>query len=281
MQRLTLSHQQLCINRLLGQRMAKGKLICRLFNDQLGYHHLFEGDQQVSFIAVQHLLQQINVEAPPSNGCKEQQLPGIRTHVLCPLLHDILHTPGNRSLARRTLPCSIHAHQFPCGNERFEQLFHEKGIALGEVVERVDEISINGAFQGQYGTHHAVNIAAGEGPEREFLRQPFAIELGEPLPKSCMELITAIGDKQEERHIPTAAGQVQQKVQTEVVTPMDVLHHEEHGVSCRLIGKEMSHGSEEPSLLFFWINSWRRGKGRQVGEEQRQVWQQARERRDE
>ena len=102
----------------------------------------------------------------------------------------------------------------------------------------------------------------------------FAIELGEPLPKSCMELITAIGDKQEERHIPTAACQVQQKVQAEVVTPMDVLHHEEHGVSCRLIGKEMSHGSEEPSLLFFWINNWRRGKGRHVGEEQRQVWQQ-------
>ena len=184
-------------------------------------------------------------------------------------------------MARRTLPCSIHAHQFPCGNERFEQLFHEKGIALGEVVERVDEISINGAFQGQYGTHHAVNIAAGEGPEREFLRQPFAIELGEPLPKSCMELITTIGDKQEERHIPTTAGHVQQKFQAQVVTPVDILHHEEHGLPCRLFHQEMRHGSEEPSLLFFWINNWRRGKGRHVGEEQRQVWQQARERRDE
>ncbi len=105
--------------------------------------------------------------------------------------------------------------------------------------------------------------------------------MGQPLPKSWMELISAIGDEQEERDMPTAACQVQQKVQAEIVTPMDVLHHEEHGMSCRLFRQEMGHGSEEPSLLLFWTNRRRCREGRQVGEEQCQVGQQARECRDE
>src|SRR6266699_4122559 len=96
-----------------------------------------------------------------------------------------------------------------------------------------------------------------------------------------MELLTAIGDEQEERDIPTAAGQVQQKVQAEVVTPMDILHHEEHGLPCRLLHQKMRHGSEEPSLLLFRINRWWDGERCQIREKQCQVRQQSSERRDE
>jgi hypothetical protein len=43
----------------------------------------------------------------------------------------------------------------------------------------------------------------------------------------------------------------------------------------------MRHGSEEPSLLLCWITQWRWRGGCQVGEEQRQVRKQARERSNE
>src|SRR6266550_69490 len=96
-----------------------------------------------------------------------------------------------------------------------------------------------------------------------------------------MELLTAIGHKHEERHMETAACQVQQKIQAEVVTPMDILYHEEHGMSCRLLHQKMRHGSEEPSLLLFWIIRWWDGERCQIREKQCQVRQQSSERRDE
>ncbi len=98
------------------------------------------------------------------------------------LAHDILQTPRNGSLARRTFPRSINRLKFPCGHERFEQLFDEKGIALGEAEEGVEQISIDGVSRSQDSTHHVINLAAGERTKREFLRQPFAIKLGQPLP---------------------------------------------------------------------------------------------------
>ena len=70
-------------------------------------------------------------------------IPRIRTHVFGTLAHNLLNTPRNGSLAGHMLPRSIHEHQFPCGHERFEQLFYKKGIALREGGERVEKISIS------------------------------------------------------------------------------------------------------------------------------------------
>ena len=70
MQPLALSHQQLCVNGLLGQRVSKGKLVCPFFTYQLSCHDLFEEDKQLSFITVHDLLQQGDVEAPTGNSSK-------------------------------------------------------------------------------------------------------------------------------------------------------------------------------------------------------------------
>jgi hypothetical protein len=45
MQHLALAQQQLGIDGLLSQRVAKGKLVCPLFYHQLGGHYLFEEGQ--------------------------------------------------------------------------------------------------------------------------------------------------------------------------------------------------------------------------------------------
>src|SRR6202011_4238031 len=82
-------------------------------------------------------------------------------------------------------------------------------------------------------------------------------------------------------HLPAAACQVQQQVQAQVITPVEVLHHEQHGVPYGLLHHKMGHGREESSLLLFWIGRGGRGQGRQVRKQQRQLGQQARERRGE
>src|SRR5579885_1239065 len=38
-----------------------------------------------------------------------------------------------------------------------------------------------------------------------------------------MQFLTAIGDEQEQRHLPTAACQVQQQVQAQIITPVGIL----------------------------------------------------------
>src|ERR1700676_3975605 len=114
---------------------------------------------------------------------------------------------------------------------------------------------------------HSRNVTTCKPLKRAFLCQSFPIQLGQPSPQPWMKFLTAICDEQEERHLPAAACQVQEQVQAEVITPVDVLHHEQHGVLRCLLRHKMGHGREESSLLLFRLDRWWCGQVCQVGEQ--------------
>ena len=104
MQRPALACQQLAGDRLSDQLVPKGELVCRLLNNELGRNQLLQQWKQVVFLAVQHLLQQGKVEAPPGYRCQRQHLLCRCTQPIHPLLDPVLHTSRKeRETARITL----------------------------------------------------------------------------------------------------------------------------------------------------------------------------------
>src|SRR6266516_3914322 len=65
-----LTHQELCVNRLLRHCVAEGELLCRLLDDELGANELLHQGEQLLLVVVPHLLQHGKIETTPRTAAR-------------------------------------------------------------------------------------------------------------------------------------------------------------------------------------------------------------------
>ena len=162
--------------------MTEGKLLRRRFDDELSAHQLFHQGEQLLLVVVRHLLQDGKIEATPGDRCQDYELSGGLAQVLAALLHRVGNAPGNVQLAQwLAIPGPISVGNLTGRDQRFEDLFDEKGIALSQRVDGIQKSRLHRPPESEDGLQHRASLAAGEAGERYLLPEVFTVELSQPM----------------------------------------------------------------------------------------------------
>ena len=89
--------------------------------------------------------------------------------------------------------------------------------------------------------------------------------------------VAAVSTQQEKGDLRTAMRQVQEKLKTGLITPVDIFYHEQGGVVLRLPGEKVQEDSKQATFLLFWIERGQHRNGGQLRQQQGQVRQEASE----
>ncbi len=159
--------------------MTEGKLLRRFFDDELSAHQLFHQGEQLLLVVVRHLLQDGEIEATPGDRCEDHELSGGLAQVVAALVHRVGNAPGNVQLTQWfAIPGPISVGDIPGCDQRFEDLFDEKGIALGQGVDGIQKRRLHRTPESEDGLQHCAGFAASEAGERYLLPEVFTVELG-------------------------------------------------------------------------------------------------------
>ncbi len=181
-QRLAFTLQQFCINGLPRQRVTEGKLLRRFFDDELSRQQLLHQGEQLQLVVVCHLLQDGEIEATPGDRCENHELSGGRTQVVAALLHRVGNAAWDVQLAQwLAIPGPISVGDLPGREQRFEDLFDEKRIALGQGVDGIQKCRLHRTPEIEDGSQHCAGLVTGEAGERYLLPEVFTVELGQPM----------------------------------------------------------------------------------------------------
>src|SRR2546429_9087641 len=85
-----------------------------------------------------------------------------------------------------------------------------------------------------------------------------------------VNLVTAVGQQDKQRRSSTAPRQKMEEVQARLVTPMQVLHDQQHRLLGRLTQEKVSQGSEETKFFVLRSKWGQRGEIRRTGEQIRE-----------
>src|SRR2546429_5603095 len=280
---LAFAHQELRIDGLPRQGVPESKLLGRLLDDELGRDQLLEEPQELRFVVLGECLQKGKIEVPSGHGCQVQYLPGSFTQMSGAQLDGILDAAWDVQLAQLpALPATVLIKNVPGLDERFEQFLDEKGIALGKRVHGIQQFALR---QGRHREHratkledriqHGTRITAGEEGEGAFLGEPFPVQLRQEMAQAWVNLVTPVGQQDKQGGSSTAPCQVMEKVQAGLVTPMQVLNDQQHGLLGGLAEEEMSQGGEKTTFLVLRIKWGQRGE---IGWQREQVREQGRQR---
>ncbi len=232
MQRLTLTQQQLCVNGLTCQGMAEGKPLLGFFHHQLRRDQLFHQREQFLFLLLGDPLEEGKIETPSGDRCQHHHLPRCRTDLLKAKLHRVLDTAWDMEFPRwLAFPHLIGRNDGTGQDERFEDLFNEKGIALGQLIDGIEGCCRHHLLPIKDGPQHRLDLAARKGGQDGFLREAFAIQLGQPMAQFGVDLVIAVGQHEEQGMTSTAACKMVQELQARFIAPVHILDRKQHRLS--------------------------------------------------
>src|SRR6266700_4741779 len=278
------TYEQFCVHGLPRQCVPKRKLLRRLLDNELGRDQLLDEPQELRFVLLGECLQEGKIEVPSGHGCQVQHLPGSFAQLSGAKRDGILYAAGDVQRASLlALPATLLIKNVSGLDERFEQFLDDKGIALRQAVHGIQQFALR---QGRHREHratkledriqHGTRITAGEEGESAFLGETFTVQVRQEMAQAWVNLVTAVGQQDKQGGGRTAPRQVMEKVQTGLVTPMQVLNNQQHGLLGCLAEEEMSQGGEETTFLLLRIKWGQRGEIRRQRE---QIRKQGRQRR--
>ena len=122
-----------------------------------------------------------------------------------------------------------------------------KGLPSRKRVHGIQQVALR---QGRHREHratqsedrrqHGTHLTAREGGEGEFLGETFTVQLRQEMAQAGVNLVTAVGQQDKQGGGSTAPRQGMEKVQAGLVTPMQVLHDQQHRLFGCLAEEELS-----------------------------------------
>src|SRR5258707_4331214 len=183
---------------------------------------------------------------------------------MAPLLNGAVDAAGNMQRAKRlAVPEAVGEEDVTGGQARLQHLFDKKRIALGQLIEHFKEVAAHGLLEPKNGAHHHLNLIDSQVDEGELYCRSFPVERCQEAVEQWRDLFAAIGEQQQQWARFQIAAQVEEKLKTGVVTPMQVFDGEYQGALFGLAEQEGGQGHKEAALLLFWLQGWRRRHVRQ------------------
>src|SRR6266496_2985292 len=96
---------------------------------------------------------------------------------------------------RLPLPCAIRIEDLTRRSERLQHLFDEKGVALGQRVNYVQELAAQRTLEIEYSAHHEVYVVDRQGIEAHLHGEALAVKSGQEVGEGA-RLVAAISDKE-------------------------------------------------------------------------------------
>src|SRR5260370_38852052 len=100
-----------------------------------------------------------------------------------------------------------------------------------------------------------VDLISCETSEQDLPREPFPVQLRQEMAQAGEDLVTAVGQQEEEPVSRAVACQVVEKFQAGIIAPVQVFHYEQHRVRPGLVGQKVGQGLKAAALLLFGIES--------------------------
>src|SRR5579884_704694 len=173
---------------------------------------------------------------PPRDCCQRQHMPGRFSQVFCPPLHAILNALRNRNLARSTsIPETCSVENIARRDQSSQRLFNEKGIALGQCEEGIQELPVQETthikgrmFRIENNCQHRIDFDACKRQESNFLREPRPIHLGKPVAQGWRYFVMTIGSNKQDRLGQSMPCERMQKIQAGIIAPMHIFYNKEY-----------------------------------------------------
>lgn len=268
MEGLALAREQRRIDRLTGQRVAEGELVGRDLDDELGGDELLHRGEERPFVAPGQGLQGVEVEAATGDGGERQDLGRRRAEPFGPALDGVVDGPRDLQLRQRfAIPGAAGVEDAAGGEEGFEDLLDEEGVAVGQGEEGVEEIGARGPAELEDGAQHRVDVVGREARQRQLGGKPSAIEFGQQVCELGLDLVAAIRRQEQDRQRGDPAGEREQDLETGVVAPVEVFDDQEERSPRREAFAEGDQGLDEASLFLGGVRGrCRRQTGQQRDE---------------
>src|SRR5579875_836596 len=204
--------------------MPEGKAVRRLFDDQLSRKKFFQAMQELVFGLPSDVQQEVNLKAASSDSRERQYFTGLFTQTV----RALPHCGGNAAwdvqvLQRLASPGSLSIEDPPGYLQGGQRFFDEKGVAFGERVQGVQQLAPRGRRQVKDGGKHRFDITAGEARQGAFLRPAFPILLRQPVAKTRVDFVTAVGQQDQPGKGGAVAQKILQEFQAALIAPVDVL----------------------------------------------------------
>src|SRR5579859_1626667 len=141
-----LTCQQLAVNSLPRQSMAKRELLTGFFDHKLSRNQRFHDQEKLLLTIPGKLLEQGKIKMPTGHSGQGQDLSGRFPQVLRSLMHSILHTMRNVCDRQRfTIPVALGIENIACHNHSAQSFFYKKGITLRQRIKRLQQFSMQKA----------------------------------------------------------------------------------------------------------------------------------------
>ena len=106
------------------------------------------------------------------------------------------------------------------------------------------------------GLKHSLDLDMRQALKDDFLGEPLAVKLRQPMFQAEMRFVAAIGRQDEQRVGCAVARQVVQELETCFIAPVDILYREQHGLFRSYTGEEVRKSHEQALLFLFWLQRW-------------------------
>src|SRR5690349_18306875 len=110
----------------------------------------------------------------------------------------ILDTAGNwravlmRPQQERALPHTLPRSNLTALYQRFEHFLDEKGVAIGQCVETLQQARMDRAMQCEDSLEHGVDLVARKTRQNHFMSEMPTIKRSEPMPETSRHLVVAV-----------------------------------------------------------------------------------------
>src|SRR5450755_322524 len=163
-------------------------------------------------------------------------------------------------MQRLAFPDAIGVENLLACDEGLENLFNEKGIALRKSGDGIKQISIcqmnrvgGGLVLSKDGMQHRLDLDMRQPLKHNFLIEPLAVKLRQPVFQAAMHFVAAIGRQDKQWQVSTMARQVVQELEARFITPMNILYREQNGLLRSQICEEVCERHEKTALLLLWL----------------------------
>ena len=248
--------------------------------DHAASHRLLEGNEQLLLTEAGGAPDRFELELGPGDGGQLEQIRGLRGEAREPLADHLVDAFGRPELAQR--PGHPHLSPADLDDPGLEQgapeLADEKGVAAGEVVDRLRELSQLGAGIAAGGAADQIgDLRPGEAREPHSHDVLGAAQVGERLrqPRGHVGLGVAKGREQQQAAAAGGARQVPQHQQRRGIGPVPVLEHHQHRPAATHVLEQVRHRGVEAVALgvgvgLDWLGQLADAGG-QVGQQTRQL----------
>ena len=271
----SLPREQLSVDGLLRERVPEGEAIGALLNDKLRADQLLDHPQKLPFLEIRQAQQQREVEAPAGDRRKYEDSPLLVAKFIHALAHRILDTARDvKFVDRLVLPRPVHKEDLAGRDKRFQYLFDEKRIALGERIDGVEGLRPDGRAEVEDRRDHLSHLPLIEGRQRPLDHQTFAVETGKQAAQRRLHLVAPVGQNEQRAQIRQPSREVQQELKARFVAPVQVFDHDQQRSRRRDACEQLRERGEEAAFVLFRLGRRRAARdlvGAQCGENLRKV----------